>query len=192
MTRTEKRKEVKRLSKKFDKSPFFYLTDSSELSVAQVNKLRGLCFEKGVEMKVVKNTLAIKAMETLDADRNFGELFGALKGPTAILFTETANVPAKIIKEFRKDNEKPILKAAYIDSSIYHGDDQVDNLAALKSKDELIGEIISLLEGPIQGVVSAISSGESTIGSLVAALGDRSEDWTPPAVSATSAQDEEQ
>lgn len=187
MTRTEKRKEVKRLSKKFDSSPFFYLTDSSELTVEQVNKLRGLCYEKGVEMKVVKNTLAIKALETLATERNFGELYESLKGPTAIMFTETANVPAKIIKEFRKSSEKPILKAAYIDTSVYTGDDQVDNLAALKSKEEIIGEIIGMLERPIQGVISALGSGGTTVASLISALGERDEDWTPPAAASESA-----
>lgn len=193
MTRTEKRKTVKRLTKKFDKSPFFYLTDSSELTVEQVNKLRGLCYEKGVELKVVKNTLAIKALEQLAAERNYDQLYDSLKGPTAIMFTETANVPAKIIKEFRKSHEKPVLKAAYIDTSVYTGDDQIDSLAALKSKEEIIGEIIAMLEAPLQGVISAVNSGASTVASLVEALGERDENWTPPAGAGVSAaQDEEQ
>lgn len=174
MTRTEKEKAVKVLKKKFNGSDFFYLTDSSELSVEEVNDLRRKCFEKGVEMKVVKNTLAIKAMQSLAANRGFDQLYDALKGPTAIMFTETANEPAKIIKDFRKDHEKPLLKAAYIDSDIFIGDEHVETLASLKSKEELIGEIISLLESPMKSVLGALDAG-STIANLLSALEDRAE-----------------
>jgi len=174
MTRTEKEKAVKVLKKKFKGSDFFYLTDSSELSVEEVNDLRRKCFEKGVEMKVVKNTLAIKAMQSLAADRGFDQLYDALKGPTAIMFTETANEPAKIIQDFRKDHEKPVLKAAYIDSDIFIGDEHVETLASLKSKEELIGEIISLLESPLKSVLGALDAG-STIANLLSALEDRAE-----------------
>ncbi|NND09463.1 MAG: 50S ribosomal protein L10 [Saprospiraceae bacterium] len=174
MTRTEKEKAIKVLKKKFKKNDFFYLTDSSELSVEEVNSLRRKCFEKGVEMKVVKNTLAIKAMQSLAADRGFDKLYEALKGPTAIMFTETANEPAKIIKDFRKGHEKPVLKAAYIDSDIFIGDEHVDTLASLKSKEEVIGEIISLLESPIKSVIGALDAG-STIANLLSALEDRAE-----------------
>ncbi len=179
MTRTEKKKVVKKLTKKFDQSSFFYLTDSSELTVQQINQLRGLCYEQDIELKVVKNKLAIKALEALPADRNFADLYSALKGPTAIMFTDTANAPAKVIKEFRKSHEKPVLKAAYIDASIYEGDDQIDSLAALKSKEELIGEIIGLLGSPIQSVLSALDSGGSTVVNLLTALEERPEGWTP-------------
>ncbi len=173
MTRSEKEKAVKRLKKKFKDNNFFYLTDSSELTVAQVNDLRGKCFEKGVELKVVKNTLAIKAMQALSVDRGFDKLYEALKGPTAIMFTESASIPAKIIKEFRKTNEKPILKAAYIDTDVFIGDEHVDSLASLKSKEELIGEIIGLLESPIKSVVGALDSGGATITGLLSALEER-------------------
>lgn len=179
MTRTEKKKVVKKLTKKFDKSSFFYLTDSSELTVQQMNKLRGLCYEQDIELKVVKNKLAIKALEALPAERNFAELQQVLKGPTAIMFTDTANAPAKVIKEFRKDHEKPVLKAAYIDASIYEGDDQIDSLAALKSKEELLGEIIGLLGSPIQSLLASLESGGSTVSNLLTALEERPEDWTP-------------
>lgn len=192
MTRTEKRKTVKKLTKKFDQSSFFYLTDSSELTVQEINNLRGLCFEKGIEMKVVKNKLAIKALETFPSERNFGELFESLKGPTAIMFTDTASAPAKVIKEFRKKHDKPVLKAAYIDSSIYQGDDQVDSLAALKSKEELIGEIISLLGSPIQSLLSSLDSGGSTISNLLNALEEREEGASTPSPAASSDSDEEQ
>jgi len=194
MTRTEKRKVVKKLTKKFDQSSFFYLTDSSELTVQQLNQLRGHCYEQGIELKVVKNKLAIKALEALPAERNFSELYEALKGPTAIMFTDTANAPAKVIKEFRKDHEKPVLKAAYIDASIYQGDDQIDSLAALKSKEELLGEIISLLGSPIQSLLSSLDSGGSTVSNLLTALEERPEDWspTPGAASDTVAESSEE
>ncbi len=175
MTRAEKTTAIAELKEKFSNNSFFYLTDSSTLTVDQVNKLRGLCFEKGVEMKVVKNTLAIKALEDAPEEKGYAQLFDSLKGPTAIMFTETANAPAKIIEEFRKGHERPILKAAYIDTSVYVGDDQVKALAALKSKEELIGEIISLLQSPAKTVISSLQSGGSTIMGLLKALEERAE-----------------
>ena len=175
MTRSEKSAAIDVLKEKFENNAFFYLTDSSMLTVEQVNKLRRLCYEKGVEMKVVKNTLAIKALEAAPEEKGYAGLYEALKVPTAILFTETANVPARIIKEFRKEHEKPVLKAAYIDTSIYVGDDQIEALSTLKSKEELIGEIISLLQSPAKNVVSALKSGGSTIMGLLKALEERAE-----------------
>jgi large subunit ribosomal protein L10 len=175
MTRSEKSAAIEVLKEKFDSTSFFYITDSSTLTVEQVNKLRRLCFEKGVEMKVVKNTLAIKALEAAPEEKGYADLYDSLKGPTAILFTQTANVPAKIIKEFREDHEKPVLKAAYIDTSVYVGDDQIEALAKLKSKEELIGEIITLLQSPAKNVVSALKSGGSTIMGLLKALEERGE-----------------
>lgn len=175
MTRAEKNATIEVLKEKFDNNSFFYLTDSSTLTVDQVNKLRRLCFEKGVEMKVVKNTLAIKALEAAPEEKGYADLYPSLKGPTAVLFTETANLPARIIKEFRKDHEKPVLKAAYIDTSVYVGDDQLDALSDLKSKEELIGEIIGLLQSPAKNVVSALQSGGSTIMGLLKALEERAE-----------------
>ncbi len=117
MTRADKVASIEELKGKFEETSFFYLTDASTLTVEQINKFRGLCFEKDIEMKVVKNTLAIKALESFSEDRNYVGLYDSLKGPTAILFTTTANVPAKVIKEFRKEAPKPLLKAAYIDTS---------------------------------------------------------------------------
>jgi large subunit ribosomal protein L10 len=175
MTRAEKTTALAELKEKFSNNSFFYLTDSSTLTVEQVNKLRGLCFEKGVEMKVIKNTLAIKALQDAPEEKGYSELFESLKGPTAIMFTETANVPAKIIEEFRKEHERPFLKAAYIDTSVYVGDDQVKALAALKSKEELIGEIIGLLQSPAKTVISSLKSGGSTIMGLLKALEERAE-----------------
>ncbi len=172
MTRDQKLKQIRILKKKFKKNDFFYLTDSSALSVAEVNDLRGKCFEQGVEMKVVKNTLAIKAMQALSKERGFDKLYEVLKGPTAIMFTDQASAPAKIIKEFRKNHDKPVLKAAYIQTDVFYGDDQVDTLAAIKSKEEVLGEIITLLESPIKNIISALDAG-STIASLLTALEER-------------------
>jgi large subunit ribosomal protein L10 len=173
MTRTEKAAAIEELKEKFENSSFFYVTDSSTLTVEQVNKLRGLLFEQGIEMKVVKNTLAKKALESAPDERNYAELFDSLKGPTALMFTEVANAPARIIKDFRNENERQLIKAAYIDSSVYVGDDQLDALAALKSKEELLGEIVGLLQSPIKNVLGSLQSGGNTIMGLLKALEER-------------------
>jgi large subunit ribosomal protein L10 len=175
MTRADKVASIEELKGKFEETSFFYLTDASTLTVEQINKFRGLCFEKDIEMKVVKNTLAIKALETFPEDRNYVGLYDSLKGPTAILFTTTASVPAKVIKEFRKGAEKPLLKAAYIDTSIFVGDDQLDALANLKSKEDLIGEVITLLQSPVKNVLGALQSGGNTLSGLLKALEERGE-----------------
>lgn len=175
MTKAEKYAVVEQLKGKFEQSNFFYITDSSTMTVEQVNNLRGKFYEKGIEMQVVKNTLAIKALESI-SETGYADLYSALKGPTALLFTETANSPAKVIKEFRgKKGERPILKAAYIDSSIFLGDEQLDALASLKSKEELLGEVIGLLQSPIKTVVGALQSGGNTISGLLKALEQRGE-----------------
>ncbi|RMG81696.1 MAG: 50S ribosomal protein L10 [Bacteroidetes bacterium] len=173
MTKAEKTAVIEELKEKFEKSSFFYVTDSSTLTVAQINTLRGLFFEKGIEMKVVKNTLARKALEAIGDQ--YTPLFDALKGPTSLVFTEVANAPAKVIKEFRKTSEKPVVKAAYIDSAIYIGDDQLDTLAKIKSKEEMIGEIIGLLQSPIKNVLGQLQSGGNTIMGLLKALEERGE-----------------
>ena len=126
-------------------------------------------------MKVVKNTLAQKALEAAPEDKNYAELYESLKGPTAIMFTETAKHPAAIIKEFRGDNERPIIKAAYIGSSIYVGDDRITELSKLKSKEELVGDIIGLLQSPAKNLISALKSGGTTISGLLKALEQREE-----------------
>lgn len=175
MTRAEKAATIEALKEKFEVNNFFYLADSSSLTVEQVNNFRRLCFEKGIEMKVVKNTLAQKALEAAPEEKNYGKLYEVLKGQTAILFTETANAPAKVLKEFRKDNEKPLLKAAYIESDVFIGDDQIEALASLKSKEDLLGEVITLLQSPAKNVISALSSGGQTLSGLLKALEERAE-----------------
>jgi len=174
MNKTEKIAAVEELKDKFSNNNFFYLTDSSQLPVEKINQLRRICFEKDIEMKVIKNTLAVKALESIDAD--YSELYEALKGPTAVMFTNVANAPARVIKEFRgKDGERPIIKAAYIDSSVYIGDDKLKALAALKSKEELIGEIITLLQSPAKNVISSLKSSGSTLMGLLKTLEAKAE-----------------
>ncbi len=176
MTKAEKATVIADLKEKFSNSPFFYLTDSSTLSVEEINKLRGMFFEKGIEMRVVKNTLVKKALEDAPEEKGYQGLFDSLKGPTALLFTEVANSPARVLKEYRgKDGERPILKAAYIDSSVYVGDDQLKALSSLKSKEELLGEIVGLLQSPAKNLISALQSGGATLSGLLKALEERRE-----------------
>ncbi len=175
MTREDKAMVIEELKAKFSDASFFYITDSSGLNVEEINKFRGLCFKQGIEMRVVKNTLIKKALEAVSEDNGYSDLYDSLKGPTSLMFAEIANTPAKVIEEFRRTFDKPLLKAAYIDSSIYTGDDALKELAALKSKEELIGEIILLLQSPAKNVVSALKSSSSTIAGLVKTLQDRTE-----------------
>jgi len=134
-----------------------YLADCSTLTVEKVNAFRKQCFEKNVSVTVVKNTLLKKAIERAN-DSKLAELIPALKGETALMFTDTSNVPAKIIKSFRKNEKKPALKAAYVEEMIFIGDEQLDAVAGLKSKNELIGDIIMLLQSPIQRVMGALEN----------------------------------
>ncbi len=173
MTREEKTAAIEDLKEKFSNSSFFYLADSSALTVAQVNILRRKLHEQGMNMRVVKNTLARKAMEAAATDStNFDGLYDSLTGPTAIIFTEVANSPAKIIKAFRKqaDVNRPQLKAAYIDSAIYIGDDQLDTLVNLKSKEDLLGELIGLLNSPMSSLLSQLGSGGQNVMGLLKAI----------------------
>lgn len=173
MTKAEKGATIEALKEKFESTSFFYITDASTLTVEQVNKFRALCFEKDIEMKVVKNTLAIKALESFPESKNYAAVYDALKGPSAILFTETASTPAKLLKEFRRSAEKPTLKAAYIDTAVYTGDDQIDALTVLKSKEDLIGEVLTILQSPAKNVISALKSGGQTIAGLLKTLEER-------------------
>lgn len=173
MTREDKSIAIQQLKEKFSNAQFFYVTDSSTLTVEQVNQFRRKCFEQGIEMQVVKNKLAIKALQSLEAERGFEPLIAAFEGPSSILFTDTASTPAKLIKEFRATHERPILKAAYIDTAVFSGDDQLKVLIALKTKNELIGEVIMLLQSPASNVISALKSGGQKIAGIVKALEER-------------------
>ncbi len=160
------------MKEKFSKATNFYLADTGGLSVKEVNALRRLCHENGIEMRVAKNTLVYKALEVTNKQ---AELEVALKGQTSLMFCEVANAPAKVLKKFRKDKEKPSLKAAYIDTSVYIGDDQMDVLANLKSKNELIGEVVMLLQSPMKNVLGALLSGKSKLAGIVKTLSEREE-----------------
>ena len=173
MNKAEKTQHIELLKQKFDENANFYVTDSSTLSVAEINELRGECYKAGIEVMVVKNTLARKALESLGEDRNFDQVMEAFTGPTTLMFTEVANAPAKILEEYRKSHDKPVLKAAYIDSAVFIGDDQIKALSKMKSKEELVGEIIGLLQSPMSNVLGALQSGGHTVSDLVKALQER-------------------
>ena len=162
---------VKILSEKLNESGVFYLADISELDAETSTKLRRLAHKREVSLNVVKNTLLKKALEA--AEGSYEEFYDILKGNTSILFAEVGNAPAKLIKEFRKSSNRPILKGAYIDEAIYIGDEQIDALASIKSKEEVIADIIALLQSPAKNVVSALQSGGNTIAGLVKALEER-------------------
>ncbi|MEQ8908446.1 MAG: 50S ribosomal protein L10 [Vicingaceae bacterium] len=171
MTRKEKEEIVKALSEKLNENGIFYLADISELDAESSTKLRRLAHKREVSLNVVKNTLLKKALE--EAEGSYEEFYEVLKGNTSIMFAEVGNAPAKLIKDFRKNSEKPLLKGAFIDEAIYIGDDKVEALASMKSKDEVIADIIALLQSPAKNVVSALQSGGNTISGLVKALGER-------------------
>ena len=176
MTREQKAQLITDLTAKFKETDHFYITDTSGLTVAQVNRFREMCFKKGVEYKMVKNTLIKKALENLDGD--YSSLDQVLKGTSGIMFVnENANAPAKIIKDFKKGDSKdrPAFKAASIDSDLFIGADQLDALASLKSKQELIGDVIALLQSPAKTVISQLQSGGHKIAGIVKTLSEREE-----------------
>jgi len=171
MTREEKSQVIETLTAQLSDNENIYLADISGLNAGTTTNLRRSCFKAGVQLAVVKNTLLKKAMES--SDKDFGSLPEVLKGNTSIMFSETGNAPAKVIKEFRKKSDRPLLKGAYIQESIYVGDEQLDSLVELKSKEELIGEVIGLLQSPAKNVISALKSGSTTIAGLVKTLSER-------------------
>lgn len=173
MTKQEKNEVIDVLKEKFGQYNNFYITNTESLTVEQVNKLRGFCFNKQVEMRVAKNTLIKKALESLDETR-FSGVYESLKGVTALLFSENPKEPALILSSFRKEGnlEKPVLKAAFIDGDVYTGDEQLVPLTTLKTKQDLIGEIIGLLQSPAKNVISGLNAG-GKLASLIKALEDR-------------------
>ncbi|WP_432710130.1 50S ribosomal protein L10 [Pedobacter sp.] len=171
MNREEKHELVSALQEKMQEFGNFYIADTSSLTVEKVNNIRRKCFESGIEMQVAKNTLIKKAIEGLDGDAS--EIFTALKGQSALLFSSTGNGPAKLIKALRKTSDKPVLKGAYIDSAVYVGDNHLDTLVSLKSREELIGDIIGLLQSPAKNVVSALKSSGGKIAGIVKTLQER-------------------
>ena len=157
MTKTEKTQVIEQLVEKLNANNKIYLADCSSLTVEKVNAFRKQCFEKNISVTFIKNTLLKKAIEKAN-DSKLAELIPALKGETALIFTDISNAPAKIIKDFRKNDKKPALKAAYVEEMIFIGDEQLDALVGLKSKNELIGEVIGLLQSPIQRVLGALEN----------------------------------
>ena len=173
MTKEQKNEVIEVLKDKFSQYNNFYVTNTESLTVEQVSKLRRICFSKKVEMKVAKNTLIKKALESIDEKRYSG-VFDALNGVTALLFSESPKDPALIISTFRKESngEKPVLKAAFIDGDVFVGDNQLATLRDLKTKQDLIGEVIGLLQSPAKNVISALNAGNKLAG-LIKALEER-------------------
>jgi len=171
MTREQKSKVIEELTTELTESSNFYLTDLSGLNAANTSSLRRACFKANVKLSVVKNTLLEKAMEA--SDKDFGELSSILKGNTSVMYSETGNAPAKVIKAFRKKSEKPFLKGAFIEEAVYIGDDQLDMLVNIKSREELIGEIIGLLQSPAKNVVSALQSSGGKLSGIIKTLSQK-------------------
>lgn len=173
MRREEKNAIIENLSERLKEYNHFYLTDTAALNAADTSTLRRKCFENDIKLVVVKNTLLKRALEQTGVD--FEELFPVLKGTTSIMFTNTGNGPAKLIKEFRKEHDKPVLKGAYVQESVYLGDNMLDALVSVKTREELIGDIISLLQSPAKNVISALQSGGNTIHGVLETLSKKSE-----------------
>ncbi len=171
MTREEKNQIIDKLTKSINGTRHFYLADISNLNANETSLLRRKCHEKKIRLLVVKNTLLKKALE--QADGEYDDLSQILKDATSIMFTETGNVPAKLIKEFRKDHDRPVLKAAFVEKSLYLGDENLEMLSALKSKDELIGDIIVLLQSPLKTVISQLQSGGQTLSGVLKTLSEK-------------------
>ena len=168
MRREEKLAIIDSLAEKFREYSHFYLTDTAQLNAEDTSALRRKCFESDIKLIVVKNTLLKRALE--QSGVNFDELFPVLKGTTSIMFANTGNTPAKLIKEFRKQHGKPVLKAAYVQESIYVGDNMLDALVSIKTKEELIGDIILLLQSPAKNVISALQSGGNKLHGVLETL----------------------
>ncbi len=172
MTKEEKSQVIGDLTETLSNNAVVYLADIGALDAEQTSKLRRLSFNRGVELKVVKNKLLQKAMEQV-SHKNFEDMYPVLKGNTSLLLSEVGNDPAKLIKEFRKNSDKPILKAAYVEESVYVGDEMLDTLVALKSKDELVAEVIALLQSPAKKVISQLQSGNDKLAGIVKTLSEK-------------------
>ncbi len=174
MTREEKNEQIEILTESLKGADFLYITDIEGLNAEQTSNLRRMCFKNNVKINVVKNTLLRKAMEK--SGKNFEDLYDTLKGNTSIMLSETGNAPARLIQDLRKKKmTKPLIKGAYIEEAIYKGDENLEALASLKSKDELVAEVIALLQSPAKNVVSALQSGKNTLGGLMKTLEERAE-----------------
>ncbi len=173
MNKQEKNQAIEALTVDLENNPNFYLADISNLNAEQTYKLRAAAHKKSIGIKVVKNTLLRKAMEKASGD--FEELYGVLKGNTSIMFSATGNAPARLIKEYRKKGDRPLLKGAYVGESIYLGDANIDVLENIKSKEELLGEIIGLLQSPAKNVISALQSPGRNLAGILQTLAEKGE-----------------
>ena len=171
MTKEEKVLEIESLTTRLKDVRNLYITDIAGLNALETSNLRRMCFKAGIKLSVVKNTLLERAMTS--SGKDFGELKDLLKGNTSLMFSESGNGPAKIIKDFRKKSDKPILKGAFIEETVYIGDDQINQLVALKSKEEVIGDIISLLQSPAKNLISALKSGGGKVSGILKSLSER-------------------
>jgi len=171
MNKEEKHEVVLALTEQMKEYGNFYITDTSNLTVAKINDIRRKCFESDIKMQVTKNKLIIKAMEAIDGD--FTQIYDVLKGSSSIMFSKSSTAPAKLIKQLRKTGDKPVLKAAYIDTAVFIGDNQLDALVNLKSREQLIGEIVGLLQSPAKNVISALQSGGNKLAGIVKTLQER-------------------
>tara|TARA_B100000925_G_C21809245_1_gene388056 strand:+ start:95 stop:610 length:516 start_codon:yes stop_codon:yes gene_type:complete len=171
MKKEQKAQEIRNLTEELSSVKNLYLTDIAGLDAVQTTALRRACFKANIKLSVVKNTLLAKAMEA--SDKDFGNLHETLRGNTSLMFSELGNAPAKLIKDFRKKSDKPILKGAYVEEAIYIGDDQIDALESIKSKEELIGEVITILQSPAKNIISALQSSGSNISGILKTLSER-------------------
>ncbi len=171
MIREEKNQIIDSLTSSINESNHFYLTDISELNAVDTSMLRRKCHEKNIKLMVVKNTFLKQALEKAEGD--YQELYEVLKNSTSVIFSKVGNIPAKLINEFRKKNDRPILKAAFVEKSVYIGDDQLDTLAQLKSKEELIADIIMLLQSPMKTVLLQLQSGGQTLSGVLKTLSEK-------------------
>ena len=171
MTREEKSQVIQDLTAVLAGTNTLYLADISGLNAKNTSNLRRACFKAGVQLTVVKNTLLAKAMEA--SDKDFGKLPTVLKGNTSMMIAEASNAPAKLIKDFRKKSKKPLLKGAFAEESVYIGDEQLDALVDIKSREELIGEIIGFLQSPAKNVISALQSGGQKLSGILKTLSEK-------------------
>ncbi|SDR03823.1 50S ribosomal protein L10 [Flagellimonas zhangzhouensis] len=171
MTREEKATVIEDLTAQLAETPNIYLADISGLNAVDTSNLRRACFKANIKLAVVKNTLLAKAMEA--SDKEFGELPEVLKGNTSMMLSETGNAPAKLIKNFRKKSERPVLKGAFIEEAVYIGDENLDALVNIKSKEEVIGDIIGLLQSPAKNVISGLKSGGGKLAGILKTLSEK-------------------
>ena len=188
MKREEKSKAITEITDVLSNNGIIYLTDISGLNSIETSNLRRLCFKSGVKLAVMKNTFLEQAMTA--SDKDFGDLLETLKGNTSLMLSDVGNAPAKVIKDFRRKSDRPILKGAIIENDIYLGDEQLELLSSIKSKEEIIGEIVILLQSPARNIISALKSSSSKLSGIIQTLSNREEQSTDKEASAEEVSDE--